>query len=71
MPVIQVHMLSGRSAEEKNRFMKEVCDVAQRTLRVPEHAVTILLTEVSEEHWGSGMRTMAEIRSGAAAPRAS
>lgn len=63
MPFIHVHMLAGRTAEQKSVFMKEVAAVAQRTLRVPEHAVTIILNEVESDHWSVGLRTMKDIRS--------
>lgn len=63
MPVINVQMLAGRTAAQKNDFMKEVAAVAQRTLHVPEHAVTIILNEVEHDHWSVGPSTMKEIRS--------
>ena len=63
MPFIHVHMLAGRTAEQKAVFMKEVAAIAQRTLRVPEHAVTIILNEVECDHWSVGSRTMKDIRS--------
>ena len=39
MPVINVQMLSGRSAVQKKSFIEEVATVAMRTLGVPEQAV--------------------------------
>jgi 4-oxalocrotonate tautomerase len=66
MPFINVQMLAGRTASEKQAFMKELAAVAQRTLHVPEHAVTIILAEVEHEHWSVGLRTMKDIRAGGA-----
>lgn len=63
MPFINVQMLAGRTAEQKSVFMKEVAAIAQRTLRVPEHAVTIIIQEVDYDHWSVGMRTMKDIQS--------
>ena len=63
MPFINVQMLAGRTAEQKSAFMKEVATIAQRTLRVPEHAVTIIINEVEFDYWSVGMRAMSEIRS--------
>jgi 4-oxalocrotonate tautomerase len=63
MPFIHVQMLAGRTAEQKSVFMKEVAAIAQRTLRVPEHAVTIIINEVESDHWSVGLRTMKDIRS--------
>jgi 4-oxalocrotonate tautomerase len=61
MPIIQVHLLSGRSIEQKRSFIEQVAAVAMRTLAVPEHALTIVLTETQPENWGSGARTMADL----------
>ena len=62
MPVITVHMLAGRTAEQKKAFIREVTDIAVHTLAVPERAVTIVLTDADPEGWGSGGKTMAELR---------
>jgi 4-oxalocrotonate tautomerase len=59
--MIQVHMLKGRSPTQKRQFVKELAELAVRTLLVPEHAVLILLDEVEPEHWGIGSRTKADI----------
>ena len=66
MPIITVQMLSGRTAAQTSEFIKQVAEVAMRTLDVPERAITIAMTEVSPDAWGVGSKTMAEIR--AAAP---
>lgn len=63
MPFIHVHMLAGRTAEQKSVFMKEVAIIAKRTLSVPEHAVTIVIHEVECDHWSVGLHTMKEIQS--------
>ncbi|WP_158884154.1 tautomerase family protein [Rhodanobacter sp. L36] len=62
MPIINVQLLAGRSAQQKDTFMKEVAAIAMRTLQVPEHVVTIVLTEVEREHWSVGMKSMTEIQ---------
>jgi 4-oxalocrotonate tautomerase len=62
MPIIHVQLLSGRTAQQKNTFMKEVAAIAMRTLQVPEHAVTIVLTEVECGHWSVGMKSMTDIQ---------
>ncbi len=70
MPIINVHMLAGRSPAQKKAFIKEVAAVAMRTLDVPEHAVTIVLTDVPAEQWGAGTRTIADIRAAQPRPQA-
>lgn len=63
MPVITVQMLSGRTPEQKRSFIQQVTEIAVKTLEVPERAVTIVITDTSAEDWGSGGKTMAELRS--------
>ena len=63
MPVITVQMLSGRTPEQKRSFIKQVAEIAVKTLDVPARAVTIVITESSPDDWGSGGTTMAELRS--------
>jgi 4-oxalocrotonate tautomerase len=62
MPIINVQMLSGRTREQKNGFMKEVAAITQKILQVPESAVVILITEVDRVHWSVGSQTMEEIQ---------
>ena len=64
MPAIHVHMLTGRTPEQKKAFIKAIAEVTVDILAVPEDAVRIILTEVAPEHWGIGSRDMAEIRAG-------
>jgi len=61
MPMINVQMLSGRTASQKADLIKELADATIRALGVPEEAVRILLTEVEPEHWGIGSRSKAQI----------
>lgn len=62
MPVICVHLLSGRTAAQKSAFIHEVTALAVRTLDVPERAVTVVLNEASPDGWGVGGKTMTELR---------
>lgn len=62
MPVLSVQMLSGRTPEKKTEYIKALAETTVRVLGVPEHAVTIVVTEVDPTHWGTGLRTMAEVR---------
>jgi 4-oxalocrotonate tautomerase len=62
MPVLCVQMLTGRTPEKKTEYIKALAETTLRVLGVPEHAVTIVVTEVEAELWGTGLRTMAEVR---------
>lgn len=54
MPIIQIHMLEGRSSEVKKKLLKEMNEVICNTLEVNPHQVKILLNELPKEHWSTG-----------------
>lgn len=60
MPIINVQMLSGRTAEQKQQLIRELAEGTIRALDVPEQAIRILLTEVEPQHWGVGTISKAE-----------
>ena len=62
MPVLSVQMLSGRTSEKKTEYIRALAETTVRVLGVPEHAVTIVVTEVDPAHWGTGLRTMAQVQ---------
>ncbi|AOV06201.1 2-hydroxymuconate tautomerase [Sporosarcina ureilytica] len=52
MPFIQINMLEGRSADKKERLIREVTDVVAEVLEAPEESVRIMIQEMKAEHWG-------------------
>lgn len=52
MPLIQVNILKGRSPEKKERFIKEVTELASDVLDVPIQSVRVMINEMEPEHWG-------------------
>jgi 4-oxalocrotonate tautomerase len=60
MPIINVQMLSGRTAEQKQQLIRELAEGTIRALGVSEQAIRILLTEVEPQHWGVGTISKAE-----------
>lgn len=68
MPIINVQMLTGRTAVQKRAFIEQLAQAAMKALDVPEQAITIVLTEVSPDDWGVGTRSMTELRPGSAGP---
>ena len=51
MPLIQISMLPGRSAEQKKGLLRDVTDAVVRNCGVPADAVRVLITEIAPEHW--------------------
>jgi 4-oxalocrotonate tautomerase len=54
MPIVQVSILEGRSAEKKAGLLTAVTDAVVGVLEVPRDSVRVLLTEVPAEHWAVG-----------------
>lgn len=56
MPIIRVEMSVGRSAEQKERFMREVTKLAADVLTCLPDAVDVIFTEISGDNWARGGR---------------
>jgi 4-oxalocrotonate tautomerase len=59
MPIIQVNVAEGRTAEQKLAAMAAITDAVVRTLDVRPEQVRILINEVSDENFTIGGETMA------------
>jgi 4-oxalocrotonate tautomerase len=51
MPLVQISMLPGRSAEQKRALLAEVTDAVVRTCKVAPEQVRVLISEIPAEHW--------------------
>ncbi len=71
MPLIQVHLLEGRSPEAKKAFISEITNAAVRTLNAKPETVRVLLYELPPEHWAVGGETKADQTAAAALHAAS
>lgn len=60
MPLVQIHMLEGRSEEQKKRMMVEVTEAIERTLNAPRESIRIAIYEIPRSHWSVGGITMEE-----------
>ena len=70
MPVIQVALTPGRSAEQKRDLITSLTRETVRSLGCAQSSVQIVLLEVGLDDWGSGGLTLAEKRAGSAPPKA-
>ena len=61
MPLVQISMLPGRSAEQKRALLAEVTDAVVRTCKVQPDQVRVLISEIAAEHWSVGGVSRAEI----------
>jgi 4-oxalocrotonate tautomerase len=54
MPILDITLLSGRTADKKQRLIQEVTDATVRALDVPPDSVRVILREVHPSHFAVG-----------------
>ncbi|SIQ40380.1 4-oxalocrotonate tautomerase [Marinobacterium stanieri] len=54
MPIAQLHIMEGRSDEQKETLIKEVTQAIARSLDAPEESVRVLIDEMPKQHFGIG-----------------
>lgn len=63
MPVLEVHLLEGYSAEERRRLAESLTDATRMVVPAPAEAVTVVIHEMPTDNYYRGRTT----RTGAAA----
>ena len=64
MPLIEVTIVEGRTAEQKSDLIARLTDAAIEAVDVPRDAVRVCIREIPIEHWGIGGKTLSEPRKG-------
>jgi len=59
MPIIQLNVAEGRTAEQKLAVMAAITDAVVRTLDVRPEQVRVLINEVKDENFAIAGETMA------------
>lgn len=59
MPIIEVNLLEGRSAEAKERLIQALTEAAATSIGAPRESVRIILREMEAGHFGVGGRSFA------------
>ena len=54
MPIVQIQLVEGRSAEQKRALLTEVTDAVVSSIGAPRETVRVILTEVSASDWAVG-----------------
>lgn len=65
MPIIQMHLLEGRTVAQKRKVVKAVTDAVVESLGVPRDTVRIIISEMPSEHFAVGGETTGEKRAAA------
>ena len=51
MPIVQIHLIKGRTVEQKRNLVKKVTDAVCETISVPADAVEVILSEMERENY--------------------
>ncbi len=54
MPIMMIHIMEGRTQEQKEKFIAALTDAAESALQAPRESVRVLLQEMPKEHFGIG-----------------
>ncbi|MBQ1343857.1 MAG: 4-oxalocrotonate tautomerase family protein [Firmicutes bacterium] len=52
MPIVQIHMLEGRSDEKKEALIAAVTQAIHETIDAPLDAIRIIIDEMPLQHYG-------------------
>lgn len=58
MPFAQIHILAGRTDEQKSAVIEKVTAALVEALGAPPEAVRVLITEVPKTQWGIGGKSV-------------
>lgn len=59
MPIIEVNMLEGRSAHDKERLIQALTDAAISSIGAPRESVRVILREMPAGHFAVGGQSFA------------
>ncbi|QEQ95764.1 2-hydroxymuconate tautomerase [Neptunomonas concharum] len=54
MPIAQLHIMEGRSDEQKEQLIAEVTSAIARSIDAPEQNIRVIITEMPKQHFGIG-----------------
>ncbi|GAB6987981.1 4-oxalocrotonate tautomerase [Paenibacillus pini] len=61
MPIVNIHIMEGRSAEQVKSLIARVTETVADELNSPLEKIRVLVTEVPKTHWGIGGTPASEI----------
>ncbi len=64
MPIIQVHLFEGRTADQKRQCAKEMTDAVVRTLGCSAHDVRIIFEDMKKTDYSVGGVLVADTAGG-------
>lgn len=61
MPFAQIHIIEGRTEEQKRAIIEKVTAALVEAVGVPVETVRVLISEVPKTQWGIGGKTAKEL----------
>lgn len=61
MPFAQIHILEGRSDDQKRAIIEKVTAALVEAVGAPVDTVRVLITEVPKTQWGIGGKTARDL----------
>lgn len=61
MPFAQIHIMEGRSEEQKRAVIEKVTAALVEAVGVPIETVRVLITEVPKTQWGIGGKSAKDL----------
>jgi 4-oxalocrotonate tautomerase len=61
MPIAQIQILEGRTAEQIETMIADVTQAIARNMNAPVESVRVLVAEVPRTHWGIGGKTAKQL----------
>ena len=61
MPICQIHLLEGRSVEQKRMLIEKVTAAIFDAIGARPESVRVILTEMPKEHFGIGGKSADEL----------
>ena len=61
MPIANITLIEGATAERKSAVISRVTDALAESLEVPTSSVRVLISEIPAAHWGVGGKSLADI----------
>lgn len=62
MPIVEIHLLEGRTVEQKRLLIAKVTQSLHEAIGAPSESVRVILHEMAKEHFGIGGKSVGELR---------
>lgn len=61
MPIAEIHLLEGRTVEQKRLLIAKITQAMHEAIGAPPEAVRVILHEMPKEHFGIGGKSAGEL----------